>query len=89
VTRVLRIGNEAPAITVGLVGLVGIVVAAQHHWRKGLYLVAAALLLGALFRLTLPTRRAGTLAVRGKAIDVATLLLLGGALALLARAVPA
>ncbi len=88
-TRAARVGNEAPALTVVLVGLVGIVAAAQHHWRKGLYLVAAALLLGALLRLTLPTRRAGTLAVRSKAVDVLTLLLLGLALALLAGAVPA
>jgi hypothetical protein len=87
--RPARIGNEAPALAVVFVGLVGIVAAAQHHWRKGLYLVAAALLLGALLRLVLPTRRAGTLAVRGKAVDVLTLVLLGGAVAFLAGAVPA
>lgn len=84
-----RITNEAPAVAVVLVGLVGVVAAAQHHWRKGLYLVAAALLLGALLRLALPTRRAGTLAVRTKPVDVATLAILAVGVALLAGAVPA
>jgi hypothetical protein len=87
--RAARIANEAPALAVVVVGLFGIVAAAQHHWRKGLYVVAAALVLGGLLRLVLPTRRAGTLAVRSKAVDVGTLVLLGAALALLAGAVPA
>lgn len=83
-----RAANEAPALAVVVVGLAGIVAAAQHHWRKGLYVVAAGLLLGALLRLVLPTRRAGTLAVRSKAVDVATLALLAAGVALLAGAVP-
>jgi hypothetical protein len=87
VSRTARIANEAPALVVVAVGVAGIVAAAQHHWRKGLYVVAAALALGALLRLVLPTRRAGTLAVRTKPVDVATLLLLGAGVALLAGAV--
>jgi hypothetical protein len=89
VSRLARVGNEAPALAVVAVGLVGLVAAAQHHWRKGLYVVAAALLLGGVLRLVLPTRRAGTLAVRGKALDVVTLLILGVGVALLAGVVPA
>ncbi|HEU0132430.1 MAG TPA: DUF3017 domain-containing protein [Mycobacteriales bacterium] len=88
-SRLARVGNEAPALAVVAVGLVGLVAAAQHHWRKGLYVVAAALLLGGVLRLVLPTRRAGTLAVRGKALDVVTLLILGVGVALLAGVVPA
>jgi hypothetical protein len=88
-SRAARIANEAPALAVVAVGLLGVVAAAQHHWRKGVYVVAAALLLGAVLRLVLPTRRAGTLAVRGKPVDVVTLLVLGAALAALAGAVPA
>jgi ABC-type glucose/galactose transport system permease subunit len=87
VSRTARIANEAPALVVVAVGVAGIVAAAQHHWRKGLYVVAAALVLGALLRLVLPTRRAGTLAVRTKPVDVVTLLLLGAGVALLAGAV--
>lgn len=84
-----RFTNEAPALAVVAVGAFGVVAAAQHHWRKGLYVVAAALLLGAVLRLVLPTRRVGSLAVRARAVDVGTLLGLGVAVALLAGAVPA
>jgi hypothetical protein len=89
VSRATRLGNELPAAAVVAVGLLGVVAAAQHHWRKGLYVVAAACLLGALLRLALPTRRIGALAVRGRAVDVVTLLVLGAAVAVLANTVPA
>jgi hypothetical protein len=89
VSRTSRLAHEAPALAVLAVGLAGVVAAAQHHWRKGLYVVAAALFLGAALRLVLPTRRVGSLAVRGKPVDVGTLLALGVAVALLAGAVPA
>jgi hypothetical protein len=88
-TRAPRLANEWPALAVLAVGLFGVVAAAQHHWRKGLYVVAAALLLGAALRLVLPARRVGSLAVRAKAVDVVTMLVLGVALAVLAGAVPA
>lgn len=89
-TRLSRVANELPAIAVVTAGLAGIVYAAAlHHWRRGLYLVAAALMLGAILRLVLPTRRIGSLAVRSKTVDVLTLLVLGVGLALLAGAVPA
>jgi hypothetical protein len=89
VTRAPRLANEWPALLVLAVGLFGVVAAAQHHWRKGLYVAASALLLGAVLRLVLPARRVGSLAVRAKTIDVVTLLVLGAGLALLAGAVPA
>lgn len=88
-TRASRLGNELPALAVAAVGLLGVVAAAQHHWRKGLYVVAAALLLGAVLRLVLPARRVGSLAVRGKPVDVGILVLLGLGVALLAGTVPA
>ncbi|MDQ1713638.1 MAG: hypothetical protein QOE45_3088 [Frankiaceae bacterium] len=88
-TRVSRIANELPALAVFAVAVLGVVAAAQHHWRKGLYVVAVALVFGAVLRLVLPTRRVGSLAVRGKPVDVLTLLVLGVAVALLAGAVPA
>ena len=88
-SRSTRLSNELPALAVVAVGLAGVVIAAvQHHWRRGLIVVGAACLLGALLRLVLPTRRIGSLAVRSRAVDVATLVILGAAVAVLARAVP-
>ncbi|HEV2891128.1 MAG TPA: DUF3017 domain-containing protein [Frankiaceae bacterium] len=89
-SRLARVTNELPAISVVTAGLAGVVYAAAlHHWRRGLYVVALALLLGAVLRLTLPTRRIGSLAVRSRAIDVLTLTVLAAGVAFLAGAVPA
>ncbi|ONH32187.1 hypothetical protein BL253_06325 [Pseudofrankia asymbiotica] len=59
-------------VTLGLV-----MVAQQQRWRQGLLGVGAVLLVMALVRLTLPTRRVGMLAVRGRLLDTAILLILG------------
>lgn len=89
-SRTARFAHELPALAVVALGLAGIVYAAAfHYWRRGLYVVAAACVVGALLRLTLPARRVGSLAVRSKGVDVVTLLVLGAAVALLASAVPA
>ncbi|HEX8001626.1 MAG TPA: DUF3017 domain-containing protein [Mycobacteriales bacterium] len=89
-SRLQRLSNEAPAFAVVLGGLAGIVYAAAwHHWRRGLYVVALALLLGAVLRLVLPARRVGSLAVRSRAVDVLTLTVLAAGVAFLAGAVPA
>lgn len=88
-SRLARLTNELPALTVVLTGFAGIVYAAAfHYWRRGLYVVAIALLLGAILRLTLPTRRIGSLAVRSRAVDVLTLTVLAAGVAFLAGAVP-
>jgi hypothetical protein len=90
VSRFERVTNELPALTVVVAGVAGIVYAAAfHYWRRGLYVVAAALLLGAVLRLVLPTRRIGSLAVRSRVTDVLTLAVLAGGVAFLASAVPA
>ncbi|WP_208026113.1 DUF3017 domain-containing protein [Amycolatopsis acidicola] len=44
----------------------------QYHWRQGAVIVAAALLVAAIFRGVLPGVRAGLLAVRGRPVDVLT-----------------
>ena len=89
-TRAPRVSHELPALAVVVMGLAGIVYAAAfHHWRRGLYVVAGALLLGAIMRLVFPTRRIGSLAVRSRAVDVLTLTVLAGGVAFLAGAVPA
>ena len=51
--------------------------------------VGGALVLGALLRLVLTTRRAGLLRVRSKAFDVGVMLLAGGAILVLSVIVPA
>ena len=60
-----------------------------HAWRAGAVVVGLGLLLGGALRLTLPTRQAGLLAVRGRAVDATVLLALGFALVLLANTIPA
>ena len=47
------------------------------HWRRGTGLIAVAMLLGAVLRLTLPTSHAGLLAVRGRWWDSFCYLALG------------
>ena len=80
-TRVLR---ELPlAAVIGGVAL-GLVIIGLHHFRWGNLLIAGSVLAGAFFRLVLPTRRAGLLAVRSRFTDVVTMSAMGGSLMLLA-----
>lgn len=67
-----------------LVAAVGIVRITQYHWRQGAVLLGAALVLAALFRAILPTRRAGLIAVRGRPIDVLSYAGLGGLMVVVA-----
>lgn len=66
----------------------GIVIVSFDRWRKGLFVVAIALLCGGFLRLVLPARRAGVLVVRSRITDVVTLATLGAAVLLLAAVVP-
>lgn len=66
----------------------GVTLVGLHYWRKGLFVIGLALLLGGFLRLVLPTRRVGILAVRGRASDVLTLAVFGAAVVLLAAVVP-
>src|SRR5262249_61806712 len=40
------------------------------HWLRGVLFMAGALIMGGLFRMVLPARQAGLLAVRGRTVDV-------------------
>jgi Protein of unknown function (DUF3017) len=82
--RVARFVAEVPMALVIIGAGVGLVVIAMHHFRWGSLAVAAAVLGGALFRLVLPTRTAGLLAVRSRFTDVVTMGVIGGALLVLA-----
>jgi hypothetical protein len=41
-----------------------------EHWLRGVLFMAGALIMGGFFRLVLPARQAGLLAVRGRLVDV-------------------
>jgi len=76
--------RELPlALIIGGVAL-GLVIIGLHHFRWGNLLIAGSLLAGAFFRLVLPTRQAGLLAVRARFTDVVTMSAMGGSLMLLA-----
>jgi len=70
-------------VAAGLAVVVGL-----DRFRRGTLLVAAAVLLGAWLRALLPTDRVGLLRVRGRMVDVATLLVLGIGLSVVALVVP-
>jgi hypothetical protein len=76
-------------LAVVLTGMaLGLGVVAADHFRPGTILFALSVLAGAVLRAMLPERTAGLLVVRSRALDVATLGLLGAALTVLAVAVP-
>ncbi|MFT4288829.1 DUF3017 domain-containing protein [Nocardioides sp.] len=65
-----------------------LVVVAAGHWRTGVHILAVALIVAALLRLILRQRDAGMLAVRGRFLDAGLLLVVGGALYVLATTIP-
>jgi hypothetical protein len=72
-----------------LAGVVtGVVMAAVHRPQPGMYVVSGALALGALLRLVLRPRAAGSLVVRSRQVDVATLTLLATAVGVIAAVTP-
>ncbi|MEO5665149.1 MAG: DUF3017 domain-containing protein [Nocardioides sp.] len=71
------------AVTIG-----GLTIASLSDWRIGIRIVGGALLFAAAVRTVLGPRDAGMLAVRHKALDVALLVALGGALIFLATSIP-
>ena len=70
------------------VSAAGLVVVARHDWRLGIRMIAGAVAAAAVLRLVLPAPDAGMLAVRRRAVDVAILLLAGGALWFLSTSIP-
>ncbi|MGH3322141.1 MAG: DUF3017 domain-containing protein [Streptosporangiaceae bacterium] len=80
--------RETPLVVVLSCVAFGLVVVGLDHFKRGSVVVAVAVLLAAVLRGVLPERTAGLLAVRGRAIDVLVLALLGLALAADAIVVP-
>jgi hypothetical protein len=67
---------------------VGVAIAALHHPRTGMYVVCGALAFGALLRLVLSPRNAGSLVVRKRRVDFVILAGLAVALGVLAAVTP-
>jgi hypothetical protein len=80
--------RQLPILAVLAVTVVGFTAVRMWYWRKGMLVMAAALLLAAALRLLLPAGRAGLLVVRSRPLDVAALASLGAALAVLATVIP-
>jgi hypothetical protein len=66
----------------------GVVIAAAHHPQPGMFVVAAALAVGAALRLVLRPRAAGSLVVRSKQVDVLVLAVLAVTIGVFAAVTP-
>ena len=81
-------GWQLPALLVLAVVATGLLLARTVDWQVGARVLGLAFLLAAVLRTTLPTARAGWLAVRTRTLDVAVLLSLGAAVLVLAATIP-
>jgi len=88
--RALDLRN-LPIVVVIALGATGIAYSAAvpRHWLRGVLLLAAACGLAGMFRLLLPVRQAGLLAVRGRVTDVVCYVGLAAAIITLGLALPA
>lgn len=84
--RVIR--AQWPHLLVLAIAAAGLVVVASDHFKRGTALLGAAICLAAVLRAVLPSRAAGWLRVRGRAVDVLTLAALGVATLIAAAVVP-
>jgi hypothetical protein len=82
--------HNVPAIMVlaGAAGGLAAAVAIPEHWLRGVLFMAGSLILAGLFRLGLPARQAGILAVRGRLTDVLCYVGTGSALWLVGLLLP-
>lgn len=60
---------ELPYILVLLAALIAAILVTFDRWRRGVFVLGSALLLGSLLRALLPSQRAGLLQVRGRLFD--------------------
>jgi hypothetical protein len=77
-----------PLLVVVITVAVGVLFAAVHHARTGMWVAAAGLAAGALLRLVLSPRNAGSLVVRKRRLDVFVLAGLAVALGVMAAVTP-
>ena len=77
-----------PLIGVILGVAAGVVIAATRHPQPGMFVVSAALAVGAVLRLVLRPRAAGSLVVRSRQLDVLVLVTLAVTIGVLAAVTP-
>jgi hypothetical protein len=75
-------------LTLGVTGI-GYSAVVPRHWLRGVLLLAVACAIAGAFRLLLPVRQAGLLAVRGRLVDVVCYVGLAVAITTLGLALPA
>jgi len=80
--------RQWPLLVVILAVGAGLLLVAAEQWRTGLVLMGLALVLAGVFRLVLPPRRIGFLAIRSRPVDVTLTLGAGLTLAVIALAIP-
>ena len=80
--------GELPIGLVLLVAAGGLAAITLGHWRRGMFLVGLAALIGALLRLVLRSRDAGLLVVRSRVFDVLALAAMGAGVMILTTVVP-
>jgi hypothetical protein len=80
--------RQWPLLVVLVVVGCGLLLVAAERWRSGLVGMGLAVVVAGLFRLLMPLRRIGFLAVRSRPVDVALMLATGVAVAVIALAIP-
>jgi len=83
-----RLRQEWPITAALTVVVIGLVVVASGHFRRGTVLLSFGVALALFLRLLLPSSEAGLLAVRSKRVDVVVLAILAVATSVLALWVP-
>ena len=79
--------RQAPLLAVLVTVGTGLLEVAVDHWRRGLVVIGVALVAASAFRLFLPVRRVGFLAVRSRPMDVVLLAGTGLVLAIVALSI--
>lgn len=70
-----RLSIHVPFGLVLGIGLIGFLLVALQHWRRGTVVLGLALLVAAVLRAVIPQERTGLLNIRSRAVDI---LLYGG-----------
>jgi xanthine/uracil permease len=82
-----RFRSQWPIMTVVLIFVVALTLAAENFWRRGALLIGIGVGVAAVLRLTLTEDRAGLLMVRSKGIDFVTMSLVAAAMVYIAATI--
>ena len=76
-----------PLLAVTLVIAAAVILVIADRWRRGAFVFGGATILAGLLRWVLDDDKVGVLAVRGKAFDVASMMVVGGIVVALAASI--